>query len=632
MAPKIDRRTLRDITLSAGSTLKFDVNVIGEPHPTMNWRIGAMPLTPSRTVNIDNSEYTSKLTVRPVKRDDSGDYTIIATNSCGKDQATVKVTVTDKPSPPEGPLAVTDVHKEGCKLKWKRPLDDGGLPLEYYQIDKMDPETGCWVPCGRSLEPGFDVTGLIPGKEYKFRVSAVNSEGESEPLVAEQTIIAKNPFDEPDKPTNLEATDWDKDHIDLKWNPPMNDGGAPITSYVVEKKDKYGEWEKAVEIPAYGPSDVPVRATVGELVEGQPYEFRVRAINKAGPSEPSNQTPVIFAKPRNMAPKIDRTNLVNIKVKAGQNFGFDVKVSGEPAPKTRWLLNSRDVKTSDRVKIKDVDYNTNFSVRMATREESGKYQLIAENINGKDVAYVQVTVLDKPGTPEGPLKVSDITAEGCKLSWNPPEDDGGSPIEKYVVEKLDEATGRWVPAGETDGPETTVAVEGLLPNHKYKFRVRAVNKQGKGEPLATAASIEAKNPFDEPGKPGTPKIKDYDTDFVELEWTRPYNDGGSPVTGYIIEKRDKYSPTWEKCAEVEGDVTSGKVKDLIEGTPYEFRVRAVNKAGPGEASDATKPHIARPKNRKYLCQRSMTSHNCFGSWPVICQSVEVMRHSVRSQQ
>jgi len=35
---------------------------------------------------------------------------------------------------------------------------------------------------------------LIPGQEYTFRVSAVNSEGESEPLVADHSIIAKNPF------------------------------------------------------------------------------------------------------------------------------------------------------------------------------------------------------------------------------------------------------------------------------------------------------------------------------------------------------------------------------------------------------------------------------------------------------
>lgn len=36
--------------------------------------------------------------------------------------------------------------------------------------------------------------GLTPGKEYLFRVAAVNAEGESKPLEAEQTIVAKNPF------------------------------------------------------------------------------------------------------------------------------------------------------------------------------------------------------------------------------------------------------------------------------------------------------------------------------------------------------------------------------------------------------------------------------------------------------
>lgn len=43
------------------------------------------------------------------------------------------------------------------------------------------------------------MTGLTPGKEYLFRVAAVNAEGESKPLEAEQTIIAKNPFGTPIK-------------------------------------------------------------------------------------------------------------------------------------------------------------------------------------------------------------------------------------------------------------------------------------------------------------------------------------------------------------------------------------------------------------------------------------------------
>jgi hypothetical protein len=40
----------------------------------------------------------------------------------------------------------------------------------------------------------MEVDNLQPGQEYKFRVMAVNAEGESEPLEADKTIIAKNPF------------------------------------------------------------------------------------------------------------------------------------------------------------------------------------------------------------------------------------------------------------------------------------------------------------------------------------------------------------------------------------------------------------------------------------------------------
>lgn len=45
------------------------------------------------------------------------------------------------------------MHKEGCKLKWKRPLDDGGTPIEYYQVEKYDSAKGAWVPCGKTTDP-----------------------------------------------------------------------------------------------------------------------------------------------------------------------------------------------------------------------------------------------------------------------------------------------------------------------------------------------------------------------------------------------------------------------------------------------------------------------------------------------
>ena len=100
------------------------------------------------------------------------------------------------PTRPEGPLKVSDVHKEGCKLKWSKPIDDGGMPIKQYEIEKLDKETGRWTRCGKTDKPEFEVTGLTPGKEYLFRVVATNDEGESEPLETLEPIVAKNPYGE----------------------------------------------------------------------------------------------------------------------------------------------------------------------------------------------------------------------------------------------------------------------------------------------------------------------------------------------------------------------------------------------------------------------------------------------------
>lgn len=44
---------------------------------------------------------------------------------------------------------------------------------------------------------------------------------------------------------------------------------------------------------------------------------------------------------------------------------------------------------------------------------------------------------------------------------------------------------------------------------------------------------------DEPGKPGRPEPRNWDKDFVDLEWSPPNDDGGAPITGYVVQKREK---------------------------------------------------------------------------------------------
>jgi hypothetical protein len=178
-----------------------------------------------------------------------------------------------------------------------------------------------------------------------------------------------------------------------------------------------------------------------------------------------------------------------------------------------------------------------LSSEKSKRDDTGKYELTLRNAKGEVKVPIDVTVIgkmislflvkinfsfsDRPGPPEGPMKVSDVTKETCLVSWKPPLDNGGCPIERYIVEKQDVGRGGWTPAGEVNGDSHSLRVTKLTPGKEYLFRVRAVNKEGESDPLQTTGATLAKNPFDEPSVPGQPEISDWDQDHVDLQWEKP---------------------------------------------------------------------------------------------------------------
>lgn len=97
-----------------------------------------------------------------------------------------------------------------------------------------------------------------------------------------------------------------------------------------------------------------------------------------------------------MAPKIDRSALQTLQVRAGQTINFDVPVEGEPPPVITWLNpEGRELKHGGRVKLDNPDYQTKLQIRTAERSDSGRYTIRARNINGEDVAEVKVNVIGK---------------------------------------------------------------------------------------------------------------------------------------------------------------------------------------------------------------------------------------------
>ncbi len=51
---------------------------------------------------------------------------------------------------------------------------------------------------------------------------------------------------------------------------------------------------------------------------------------------------------------------------------------------------------------------------------------------------------------------------------------------------------------------------------------------------------------DEPSEPRELGVTEYWTDFITIAWKIPETDGGSPITRYVIEKRDALRTQWVK--------------------------------------------------------------------------------------
>lgn len=72
------------------------------------------------------------------------------------------------------------------------------------------------------------------------------------------------------------------------------------------------------------------------------------------------------------------------------------------------------------------------------------------------LTFISIIILpiDPPGPPTR-LEPSDITKDAVTLTWCEPDDDGGSPITGYWVERLDPDTDKWVRCNKMPVKDTT---------------------------------------------------------------------------------------------------------------------------------------------------------------------------------
>jgi len=78
-------------------------------------------------------------------------------------------------------------------------------------------------------------------------------------------------------------------------------------------------------------------------------------------------------------------------------------------------------------------------------------------------------------------------------------------------------------------------------------------------------------------------------DSVTLDWSKSRSDGGSPLTGYAIERRDITSNYWTRVGSVDPRKTSFVVTNLRPGAEYQLQVLAENDIGVSDPCTLSAP-------------------------------------------
>uniref|UniRef100_A0A8C7GLK9 Titin n=1 Tax=Oncorhynchus kisutch TaxID=8019 RepID=A0A8C7GLK9_ONCKI len=302
-------------------------------------------------------------------------------------------------------------------------------------------------------------------------------------------------------------------------------------------------------------------------------------------SRPSYNSGPITANDEVEAPRysIDPAFTKTIIINAGDTFKLDADVHGKPVPTIQWFKDDVEIeKNTMRLEVKNTESVAMIVVKDSVRVDGGNYKLVLTNVAGSESVPFKVNVLDRPGPPVGSLHVTGVACDKCTLSWRAPLHDGGSNITHYLIERRETSRLAWTMV--SNSCETTVyKVTSLLEGNEYIFRVMAINSYGIGEHVESSAVI-MKNPFVVPGAPHVNDVTNIARDSMTVCYSAPETDGGSNITTYIIEKKDRAGVKWTKCNRQKVTDLSFRVTGLTSDHEYEFRVSAENAAGVGEPS------------------------------------------------
>lgn len=376
----------------------------------------------------------------------------------------------------------------------------------------------------------------------------------------------------PDPPLNLIATAG-VGYIELTWDPPISNGGSPITNYRVYKGTSPGSEAFYMEIGNITDfNDTSV-------TPGITYYYKVSAVNINGEGPLSNEA---YATPPTVpfAP----LNLIAMGIMGYINLTWDEPASDGGSPVINYTI-YRGTSSGSETFYVMIGNITSYDDTNVTIGITYYYRVSAVNIVGEGLLSNEASATPL-AVPSAPLNLAATPGNGyIVLTWDEPVSDGGSQITNYRIYRSTS------PGSETFYWQienlTTYNDTNVLSGITYYYKVSAVNTNGEG-PLSNEASATP------PNVPYAPLnlTADSGVGYIKLNWDEPTSDGGAPITNYRIFKGTTSGS--ETFFVMIGNLTTYNDTNVSPGVTYYYRVSAVNMVGEGPLSNqasATPPTV-----------------------------------------
>uniref|UniRef100_A0A671KL60 Uncharacterized protein n=1 Tax=Sinocyclocheilus anshuiensis TaxID=1608454 RepID=A0A671KL60_9TELE len=623
--PRITVR-MRSHRVPCGQNTKFTLNVQSKPDADIQWFHNGQQIQESSKYQFTNMSGVLSLQINDCQEEDSGTYRVVCTNSKGEasDYGTLDVsggaftTYSSRRRDEEAPTPfVPDITKtdcyhsttirassasrthleiketktkltERCEVSIKESettsevsvkkvkatlsakiltkpqsltVSEGDSARFVCDIDGEPAPSVTWMHEGRTIvsshrfhvsttqyKSTFEISSVVYSDEGSYTVVVENSEGKQE---ARFTLtIHKQIIKEEGIPTQVKPPEPSVTSPVLTVACAFSGEPAPRIEWSRGGKKLPGE-EESSRFHIETTEDLTTLIITG-VKESQEAKLEIKEVTKSD----SGQYRCVAS---NKHGEIECSTDLNVNEKKDSGpevavFECEIKIN-YPEITLSWYKDTQKLETSDKYDIKLVGDRQILKIKNCQTSDQGNYRVVC----GPHISSARLIVLGK-----SILK----TLYSVSLAWEEPESDGGSKILAYVVERRDVKRKTWTMATDrADIPEYCV----VQAKNKFgelcfslflSFLVRGENKVIVGVVNRFGATVS---------------------------WEPPLFDGGSEITSYIIELRDRTSVKWEPAMVVKAEDHTATLNDVVENKEYIFRVRAENKAGIGQPSAATDP-------------------------------------------